>query len=131
MEYKYEPRRLPWWPDQSLKVSAKNCNLTTSGMLFRKKKPKTILGRYKIRNCQYLSKMFGDSTSQSKFTNMSMIRFGSWQMFSSKLSTVIFCTKLGWRTFSRTRRTSIGKNIPTSDFIPDLYFRSKVVKIAH
>lgn len=60
---------------------------------------------------------------------MSTIICESWEIFSSKLRTVIFCKKLGLSTFSSTRRMSIGKKIPISDFNADLNFDNKLLKI--
>lgn len=79
----------------------------------------------------YLSKIFGASTSQSKFTKISIITWGSLHIFSRKFRTVIFCKKLGWRTFSRTLKISIGKNIPISSFKPDLNLDIRLIKMEH
>lgn len=60
-----------------------------------------------------------------------MISCGSWEIFSSRLRTVIFCIKRGWSIFSRTRRISIGKKIPISAFNPDLNLVNKLMNIEH
>ena len=55
----------------------------------------------------------------------------SWLILSKKFRTVIFCKKLGWLTFSSTRRTSMGKNIPISSFNPDLNLTNNIIKMEH
>lgn len=53
----------------------------------------------------------------------------STQSFSRNRSTIIFCWKLGWATFSKTLRTIIGKNTPISAFNPALNLDTRLMKM--
>lgn len=61
--------------------------------------------------------------------NMSTRIWESTHSFSKKQSTIIFCWKFGWATFSKTLSTIIGKNTPISAFNPGLNLDIKLIKI--